>query len=217
MTLEERIADLERRLAEALAEIAALRRENAALREENARLRKEVEEWKRGHRERSKRRSSRAEGCRRAQGKRPGRKSGHAGAFRAVPKPDRTVVHPLPSRCRCGGHVKPNGETESTMVQDIPPPRVENVQHVAPVGICTRCYRRVVAKLPGAVQTGQSVAQVQLGPNAQALILDLRYEGRMSLGCIVSVLDTWFGLQITKGGITQLVDRVRYRTEGSYF
>ena len=210
MTLEERIADLERRLAEALAE-------NTALREENTRLRKELEEWKRGHRERSKRRSSRAEGCRQGESKRPGRKSGHAGAFRAVPKPDRKVVHPLPKRCECGGHVKPNGETESTIVQDIPTPRIENVLHVAPVGTCTRCQRRVVAQLPGAVPGGQSVAQVQLGPNAQALLLELRYEGRMSLGCMVKVLGTWFGLQITKGGITQLVDRLRDRTEGSYF
>jgi transposase len=88
---------------------------------------------------------------------------------------------------------------------------------VAPVGSCTRCKRRVVAKLPGAVPGGQSVAQVQLGPNLQALILDLRYPGRMSLGGMVSVLGTWFGLEITKGGITQLVDRVRDRTEESYF
>jgi transposase len=216
MTSEERIADLERRLAEALAEIAALRRENAALREENARLRKELEEWKRGHRERSKRRSSRAEGCRKGERKRPGRKAGHPGAFRKVPKPDRTEVHPLPPHCECGGHVEPTGEVESTMVQDIPTPRIENVQHVAPVGRCTKCKKRVVAKLPGAVEAGQSVAEVQLGPNAQALLLDLRYEGRMSLGCMVSVLGTWFGLQITKGGITQLVDRVRDRTEESY-
>jgi hypothetical protein len=208
--LEERIAELERRLAEAFAE-------NIALREENARLRKELEEWKRGHRERSKRRSSRAEGCGRGERKRAGGKSGHAGAFRPVPKPDRRVVHPLPRHCECGGHVKANGETESTMVQDIATPRIENVLHVAPVGTCTRCQRRVVAKLPGAVPGGQSVAQVQVGPNAQALILELRYEGRMSLGCMVKVLGTWFGLPITKGGITQLVDRVRDRTKGSYF
>jgi transposase len=209
VTAEERIAVVERRLEEAL-------RENAALREENARLRKELEEWKRGHRERSKRRSSRAEGCAKGSRKRPGRKAGHPGAFRRVPKPDRTVVHPLPTHCECGGHVEPTGETESTIVQEIPEPRIENVQHVAPVGACTKCHKRVVAKLPGAVRAGQSVAQVQLGPNAHSLILDLRYVGRMSLGGMVSVLGTWFGLEITKGGITQLVDRVRDRTQRSY-
>jgi hypothetical protein len=174
VTVEERIADLERRLAEALRQNGALRQENAALREENTRLRKELEEWKRGHRERSKRRSSRAEGRRTGQRKRPGRKAGHPGAFRQVPPPDRTEIHPLPTHCECGGRVEPNGETESTLVQDIPTPRLENVQHVAPVGGCTRCKKRVVAKLPGAVATGQSVAEVQLGPNVQGLILDLR-------------------------------------------
>ena len=216
MTLEERIADLERQLAEALRQNGALRQENTALREENARLRKELEEWKRGHRERTKRRSSRAEGRRTGQRKRPGRKAGHPGAFRKVPPPDRTEIHPLPTHCECGGRVEPNGETESTLVQDIPTPRIENVQHVAPVGRCTRCKKRVVAKLPGAVATGQSVAEVQLGPNVQGLILDLRYVGRMSLGCMVNVLGTWFGLEITKGGITQLVDRLRDRTQPSY-
>jgi len=46
---------------------------------------------------------------------------------------------------------------------------------------------------------GSVGSQVQLGPNAQALILDLRYVGRMSLGCIVNVLGSWFGLQIHQG------------------
>lgn len=38
----------------------------------------------------------------------------------------------------------------------------------------------------------------------------------MSLGCMAKVLGTWFGLPITKGGITQLIDRVRDWTKGSY-
>lgn len=214
--LEQRIVELERRLEEALREIARLRQENAALREENARLRKEVEEWKRGHRERRKRRSSRAEGWRQGDRKRPGRKAGHPGAFRRVPKPDRTVVHPLPTHCECGGHVKPNGETESTIVQDIPEPRIENVEHVAPVGRCEKCGARVVARLPGAVANGRSVAEVQLGPNTQGLIVSLRFEGRMSLGCIVVTLGNWFGLDVTKGGISQLIARVRDWTGQSY-
>ena len=209
MTLEERIADLERRLAEALQKVEALR-------EENVRLRKELEEWRRGHRERSKRRSSRAEGRRTTEPKKPGRKPGHAGAFRKVPKPDRTEMHPLPPRCACGGQVSPTGETERTIVQDIPVPRVENVEHVAPVGKCDRCGARVVAPLPGAVAGGQTVCEVQLGPRVQGLVLQLRFDGRMSLGCIASTCRTWFGLEVTKGGLSQLIDRLRDRTEASY-
>lgn len=78
----ERIAELKRRLEEALKEIASLR-------EANARLRKELEEWKRGHRERGKRRSSRPEGPRLTERLKPGRKKGHPGVKRKVPEPDR--------------------------------------------------------------------------------------------------------------------------------
>jgi len=209
VTLEERIADLERRLAEALRKVDALQ-------QENTRLRKELEEWKRGHRERRKRRSSRAEGRRKSEPKKPGRKAGHPGAFRKVPKPDRTEVHPMPERCTCGGHVSATGENDSTIVQDIPAPRVENVEHVAPVGQCERCGARVVAPLPGAVSNGQSVCDVQVGPNAQGLILQLRFDGRMSLGCIASTCHTWFGLEVSKGGLSQLIDRLRDRTCEGY-
>ncbi len=34
----------------------------------------------------------------------------------------------MPARCSCGGQVSPTGETERTIVQDIPVPRVEDAQ-----------------------------------------------------------------------------------------
>jgi transposase len=205
----ERIAELERRLEEVL-------RENSALREENARLRKELDEWKRGHRERSKRRSSRPEGRRATERRTPGRQKGHPGAKREVPKPDRRVEYQVPARCDCGGHVEPNGETVSTVVQDVPKVQVENVELVAHVGRCTRCGKRVVSKLPGAVDNGQSIAEVQLGPNAKALVISLRYEYRMPLRGIAAVLGEWFGLWVTASGLCQSIDKWRERSSGSY-
>ena len=216
VTDAERIADLERKVAALLEEVAALRRENVALRGENARLRKDLEEWKRGHHERSRRRSSHAEGHRKPSGKKPGRKTGHAGARRPVPKPDRRVELPMPRRCECGGAVQATGEAESTIVQDIPPVRPENVEHVAHVGCCKRCGKRVVAPLPGAVGHGQSISQVQLGPEVQALILDLRYARRLTFRGISAVLGDWFGVEVTAGGVSQLIDRLRRHSVGSY-
>jgi transposase len=213
---QQRVAELERKLAQARRENATLCRENAGLREENARLRKQLEEWKRGHRERRKRRSSRPEGRRGAPRKKPGRRHGHPGASRPVPQPDRQVEHPLPARCECGGRVTPTGETESTIVQDIPPVQPENVEHIAPVGCCARCGKRVVARLPGSVQAGQSVAQVQLGPHAQALIVSLRYNQRVAVRGISSILGTWFELPISAGGVCQLLHRLTARSSGSY-
>lgn len=206
---EERIVELERRLERTLAE-------NRGLREENVRLRKELEEWKRGHRERRKRRSSRAEGRRSGERKRPGRRPGHQGAWRPAVKPDRIEEHPLPERCACGGCVSPTDDFESTVVQDIPPVKVENVKHVARVGLCQRCGGRVRAPLPGAPRAGAIVAASQLGPNAHALLVTLRYDHRMPMPQISLFLRGWFGLSITPGGIHHLLSRTRERSASSY-
>lgn len=207
--LEAQIRELEGRLERALTE-------NAELREENARLRKELEEWKRGHRERRKRRSSRAEGRKAGARKRAGRRPGHAGAWRPAVKPDRTVEHPLPERCECGGCVTETDEVAQTVVQDIPPVKVENVAHVARVGRCQNCGRRVVAPLPGAPAAGGMVAASQLGPNAHALIVSLRYDHRMPMPQISRFLRGWFDLSITPSGIHHLLTRMRKRTAASY-
>ena len=217
MGVEDRIADVERRLEESLKENAALREENAALREENAalreenaKLRREIEAWKRGFRERGKRRTSAAEGTRRGSGKRPGRRAGHAPATRPVPERiDETIEHAVPERCACGGAVDPIDESDSTVVQDIPPVRVRNVRHVAHVGRCRRCHKRVVAPLPGAVANGHSVAAVQVGPQASAMAHGLRFEQHVPLAGIATFFDTWFGLHVTPGGISQMFDRTR--------
>lgn len=210
MTLEERNADLERQLAE-------LRLENQALRQELEKLKKETEEWKRGFRERGKRRTSHKEGKKAQSGKRPGRKAGHAGSSRPIPERiDGTVDHPMPAACECGGVAEATGEAESTIVQDIPPVQVENIRHVAPVGKCQRCGKRVVAKLPGAVASGRSVAQVQVGPNAAAMAVGFRFEQRVPLAGICRFFDTWYGLKMTPGGLSQMFERWRSRSVPNY-
>ena len=194
MTLEERVAELER--------------ENARLRELLEKALKELEEWKRGYRERGKRRSSRPEGARKASGKRPGRKAGHAGAHRAVPKRvDRTVEYPAPKRCACGGAVAPMGKHRSTRVEDIPPVAVEVVEHVAHVGCCEKCGREVSEPLPGDTPQGKSVARTQVGPNAVAMMVSLRFDHHVALAGVSAFLAEWCGLSITAGGVSHVLAR----------
>jgi transposase len=127
------------------------------------------------------------------------------------------VEHALAQRCECGGHVEPNGQYDSTIVQDIPEVVTpENVKHIAPVGHCNRCGKRHVARLPGAVGAGQSVAEVQLGPNAQALIISLRFDYRLPMRGISDVMGKTFGLPISAGGVSQLLDRTREWSTASY-
>jgi transposase len=208
---DERIAELERKLAEALKEIAALR----DVVEKQKRI---IEEWKRGFRERSKRRTSRTESKRRGTGKPRGRRKGHPGAHRAEPERiDETVQHPVPGRCECGCEdIEVTDEVVTTVVEDIPQVRTHNTKHVARVGRCCRCKRRVMAPLPGAVKSGQSVAKAQVGPNAQAMALELRFERKLALGGICRVFGNWFGLSITPGGLSQLFDRTRDWSRPTY-
>jgi hypothetical protein len=214
---QERIAELEE-------ENAALRRRDAergreldALREELAKVRKEIEEWKRGFRERGKRRTSRAEGRRARSGKTLGRSAGHVGAQRAAPdRIDDEVVHSTPTSCSCGGAVEPTGDTQSTVVIDIPPVVPKHTRHVAAVGRCERCKKLVVAKLPGAPAAGASVAAVSFGPNVQAMSLGLRFEQDVPLGKIGAFLGQWFGISITSSGLSQMFDRLRRRSAPSY-
>jgi len=200
VTSEERIAELEK--------------ENAALRVALEKALKELEEWKRGFRERGKRRSSRPEGRRGATGRRPGRKVGHKGARREVPKRiDHTVEYPSPKRCTCGGAVKPTGEQRSTLVEDIPPVRVEVTEHIAHVGCCEQCGLKVSEPLPGDAPSGASIARTQVGPNAGAMTVSLRFDHHVSLAGIATFLGVWFGLRITAGGVSHLLARQGERAQ----
>jgi transposase len=217
VTPEQRIAELEEENATLRKRDEARSRELEAVREELAKLRKEIEEWKRGFRERGKRRTSRAEGGRARTGKPLGRPAGHSGARRAVPERiDREVEHAMPTTCGCGGTVTGTGETDSVVVVDIPPVVAQHTRHVAHVGRCRRCKQRVVVKLPGAPVAGRRVAEVSLGPNVQAMALGLRFEQDVPLGKIGAFLGQWFGITITPGGLSQMFDRLRRRSAPSY-
>ena len=202
--------------------IEELRRENAELRRQLAEALKIIEEWRRGHRERPKRRSSRAEGSAASTKRLPrrrGRPEGHKGSNRPVPdRIDGEVVHPHPATCSCGGRVDPDPtvEGQSTIVQDIPEVKVTNLRHVAPVGRCRSCRKTVAARLPGSSTIGDAATQVQVGPNALALFTTLRFDHRVPYRGVSEIARTWFGLSITPSGICQLLTRQAVRTALAY-
>jgi len=218
---EERIEQLER-------ENAALRlelekrderdkeraRENAALRVELEKLRREIEEWKRGFRERGKRRTSRTESRKRGERKKSGRRAGHAAAHRAVPgHVDHEQVHPTPATCPCcGGPVEATAETVSTLEIDVPPVKPEVTRHSSVVGRCKQCASRVVAPLPGASANGTTVAPVTFGANLQSIALSMRFELKASLGGIGKFMGQWFGVEISAGGLVGIYNRLQVRS-----
>ncbi len=122
----------------------------------------------------------------------------------------------MPTQCACGGDVEPTEEVRSTIVQDLPAVKVESVRHVAHVGVCAKCKKKVAAPLPGDVAAGQSVAKVQVGPNLQAMAVGLRFEQKVTLGNIGAFMGQWFGVTITPGGIAHMLTRLRERSAESY-
>jgi transposase len=222
--VETRLAQLTEENEALRRQVEDARRQNEQLRKhldekdsENASLRKEIDAWKRGFKERRKRRTSRSERAPRGARKKPGRPAGHPGAHRPMPsRIDDEIAHPAPAQCACGGEVEATAETRSTVVQDIPPVTVRNVRHTAHVGVCKACKKKVSRPLPGDVAAGRSVAQVQLGPHLQAMAVGLRYEQKVSLGSLRDFFGQWFGVVVTAGGLSQMVTRLADRSSKAY-
>lgn len=225
VTPQERIAELQReneelrrQADERARESSTLREQVERLRNQNSKLRIRLDAWKRGLCERRKRRTSRPErrsGC--GTGKRPGRKAGHVGAQRPIPERiDDEVHYEAPAMCTCGGVVETTDEVRSTVVQDIPPVVLENVRHVAHLGRCKACKKKVGVQLPGDVGAGQTVVRASVGPNLQAMAVGLRFEQKVAFGKIGAFMGQWCGLSITAGGLSHMITRLRKRSPEAY-
>ena len=103
--------------------------------------------------------------------------------------------------------MEPTDEQRNTIVEDIPVVASETVKHVAHVGRCKRCGQQVSEPLPGQTPHGQSVARTQLGLNATAMAVSLRFDHHVALAGIATFLEGWFGLRITAGGVCRLLAR----------
>lgn len=112
----------------------------------------------------------------------------------------------------CDGPVDLTEETVSTLVIDVPPVKPEVTQHTTVVGRCRRCALRVVAPLPGASPNGTTVATVTFGPNLQSIALSMRFEVKASLGAIGKFMGQWYGVEISRGGLSRIYDRLEVRS-----
>lgn len=196
---------------ELLEVVRRLLRENEALREENDKLRRRVEQLERE----AKRQAapfSKNEPV--AEPKRPGRKPGPdygRKAFRArPPRVDEIYDAPLPVGCPCCG-----GEIEFLKIEEQfqaeIPRRVIWRKFNVHIGRCRRCRWRVQGR--HALQTSQALgaAASQLGPDAQALVVQLKNEAGVPYGKITRLFQVAFGICLSRGGASQIVLRAAAR------
>jgi transposase len=212
-------------------ENARLREENAELKSANERLELRVHELERRVQEllRALEEAQRA-GKRqaapfsrhepKAHPAKPGRKSGSRYGCRSrrpiPPAIDQTLEAELPGCCpHCGGELEET-RIEKQYQTEIPEPQVERIEFRIHVGRCKRCGRRVQGRHPRQTSDAVGGAAAQLGARAVALATELNKGMGLSHGKTAAVLETAFGLRVSRGGLAQAFQRVARKSQPTY-
>jgi len=151
--------------------------------------------------------------------KKPGRKPGKDYGTKAHREPPKRIddVHeaPLPEQCPdCGGKVEETHIDQQYQVEI--PRRPIHRQFNIHIGCCRRCQRRLQGRHPLQTSDALGAAAAQLGPDAQAAIVDFNKQAGMSHGKISRVFQTLFGIRLSRGGSTHVVLRAARRSEPVY-
>lgn len=146
--------------------------------------------------------------------KRPGRKPGDeygTKARRAIPdRIDEVHEAPLPDCCpHCAGALTPEtiDQQYQTEIPTVPIHRQFNVH----VGRCRGCRRAVRGRHPLQTSDATGCCASQLGPNAQAAIVELNKDAGLSHGKISRFFGTLFGIPLSRGGVCQTMLRSAVR------
>src|SRR5262249_22854290 len=153
--------------------------------------------------------------------KKPGRKPGEGygiKAHRQPPSPEQIdEVHaaPLPERCPdCGG---PLDETHVAQQFQVEIPRKPiHRQFNIHVGQCRQCQRRVQGRHPLQTSDALGAAAAQLGPDAQAAVVELNKQGGLSHGKVTRCLESLFGVRLSRGAAVPPVLRAAAHCEPVY-
>src|SRR5437660_2316190 len=193
-----------------------MQRLNAELKAENERLRSLLEEAQRASKRQAAPFSRRNP---KAHPQKPGRKAGSKygrPSRRPIPEViDQTLEAALPPSCSCGGAIRKTG-VEWQYQTEVPPPRVERVAFRVAVGQCQQCGRRIQGRHARQTSEALGAAASQLGPRAIAIATQLNKQMGLSYGKTANVLQELFGLPVSRGGLSQALERVAKKAEPTY-
>jgi transposase len=153
--------------------------------------------------------------------KKPGRKPGPdygRKAHRLPPNPgqiDEVHEAPLPDACPdCGGPLD-ESHTDQQYQVEIPRKPIYRQFNIH-IGQCRACRRRVQGRHPLQTSDALGAAASQLGPDAQAAVVELNKQAGLSHGKVSRCLGSLFGITLTPGGSTHAVLRAARRCEPVY-
>ena len=198
-------------MADSQDKTAAMEAEIARLHAEIERLKAIIEELHRGHKRQA---APFSKGPPKPDPKPPGRKAGDdygTKAFRQAPlEVNETLDAPLPEHCPlCGGGVVFE-KSDAQFQVEIPRAPIRRKFNIH-IGRCACCGKRVQGRHPLQTSDALGAAASQLGPDAQALAITLNKEAGLSHGKVARVLDTAFGLRLSRGGSAQIMLRAARR------
>src|SRR5262249_1979882 len=196
----------------------SLQRQVRDLQAENERLRRQLDEALRAGKRQA---GPFAKGEPNPNPRRPGRKPGKeygTKAHRQPPSPEQiNEVHeaPLPERCPdCGG---PLDETHVAQQFQVEIPRKPiHRQFNIYVGQWRQCHRRVQGRHPLQTSDALGAAAAQLGPDAQAAVVELNKQGGLSHGKVTRCLESLFRIRLSRSGSVHTVLRAASRCEPTY-
>lgn len=149
----------------------------------------------------------------------PGRKPGKDYGTKAHRLPperiDEILEAPLPPVCPdCGGAIDETHIDQQYQVE-IPRQPIQRQFNIH-IGCCRQCRRRCQGRHPLQTSDALGAAASQLGPDAQAAVVELNKDAGLSHGKVHRVLDRLFGIDLTPGGSAHVILRAARRCEPIY-
>jgi len=148
--------------------------------------------------------------------KKPGRRQGHQGRWRATPgQVDQTIEVALERCPHCGAEPEDVRDIVQHLIE-LPPIKPLVIKLRTQRGWCPHCRQACASGHPLQVSQATGAAGTHLGPGSLAAAAELRYAAGLTMRTTCAVMESLLGLRLTPGGLSQAMDRAADRNCDHY-